>query len=132
MVETQRMDRLRIPSLMALAAYIAALLFSTHLPKLPDVLIPLGEYDKWIHGGMYAGLVIVIAWNWSLYRELGWRQWATVLAMCAAFGFFDELTQILVGRTCDFLDWLADMLGASIGLAASVAAATRFRRPREV
>jgi hypothetical protein len=130
MVENQRMDRLKTPSRIVLAAYVVALLISTHLPHLPDVLLTLGEYDKWIHGGMYAGLAIVIAWNWSLHRQLGWRQWAAVLALCAAFGLFDEVTQILVGRTCDFFDWLADMLGTSIGLTTFVVAATLYRRPQ--
>jgi VanZ family protein len=39
------------------------------------------------------------------------------LAAIGAFGAFDEWHQELVHRTPDLADWVADMIGASLGLA---------------
>ena len=42
---------------------------------------------------------------------------AAPIKIGALFAVTDEVTQILVGRTCDLKDWLADMVGTLIGLA---------------
>lgn len=129
MPESQRIDRLKTLAGIVLAGHVVGLIISTHLPKLPDVILSLGEYDKWIHGSLYAGLAFLLAVNWSLRRDLGWRQWACVFVACAVFGAADEATQILVGRTCDLMDWLADVLGTLVGLTIFVALATAYREP---
>ena len=38
------------------------------------------------------------------------------LVVWAAYGIVDELLQGLVGRSTDFKDWVADVVGAGIGL----------------
>jgi VanZ family protein len=56
-------------------------------------------------------------------------------AVVAAYSVFDELTQLLVGRTADVFDALADWLGAVLGLAAIWFAAAVFpwnRPPSQV
>jgi VanZ family protein len=63
-------------------------------------------------------------------RPLGWSNLAIILLLLAAYGSFDEITQRLVGRRCEFGDWLADMAGAMLGLAAQSLSFRFFRRPR--
>ena len=44
---------------------------------------------------------------------------ATVICVAAMYGAFDELTQLLVPRrTADLRDWAADVVGATLGVAA--------------
>jgi VanZ family protein len=49
-----------------------------------------------------------------------------VLAICAAYGAIDEVTQDWVGRYCELADWFADIIGA--GCAAAVITAFRMIR----
>ena len=51
-----------------------------------------------------------------------------VIAVGAAYGVFDELTQIPVGRDAEVLDWLADVSGSAA--AASVVAVVNFLHSR--
>jgi VanZ family protein len=91
----------------ALVCYWVALFVSTHVPLEPQISVP-GE-DKTLHFVGYGVLALLfgIAFPRSLRLAL------IVLALYAAF---DELTQPLVGRHCDFHDWLADLGGIAIGL----------------
>ena len=41
---------------------------------------------------------------------------ATIVALLASYGAFDEVTQPIVGRDCDFWDWVADMAGILVGI----------------
>ena len=56
-----------------------------------------------------------------------------VVAIGAAYGVFDELTQIPVGRDAEVLDWLADLSGSAA--AAAIVAVVNFvhgrRSPRQ-
>ena len=51
-----------------------------------------------------------------------------VMAVGAAYGVFDELTQIPVGRDAEVLDWLADVSGSAA--AAAVVAAINYVHAR--
>jgi len=66
---------------------------------------------------VFAGLAVLLC---AAGTTLGYpprRVFAAVLAIVAAYGVFDELTQQLVAhREPDFLDWTADMLGAGVGI----------------
>ena len=44
-------------------------------------------------------------------------RYAAVLPAVALYGVIDEVTQPMVGRTMDGVDWLADIAGAATGLA---------------
>jgi VanZ family protein len=113
-VSQQGLKRL---ALAALAVYWLALFAGTHTPRTPHAL-ELGGLDKWAHAGAYGGLAFLLAWNTALRRGFSWRAAAAIVCLLAAFGAFDELTQTLVGRDCDLLDWMADMAGTLVGLAA--------------
>jgi len=103
--------RMRKSALFVLVCYWVALAIGTHIPHPPHVIFPRGTSDKMLHLVAYAGLAFLLSFNWSLRRPFGWRQWLGVVAILAAFGGIDEVTQIPVGRECDAIDWLADLTG---------------------
>ena len=98
-----------------LAVYWGALFYGTHI-RLPSGLMP-EHLDKLIHFLSYMGLGILFL---SLRATRGVFPWSSVIArwfVLAAYGAFDELSQMVVGRNCDPADWLADITGVAIGLA---------------
>ena len=102
---------------LALAGYWLALFAATHVP--PTVVrVPGGRVDDVIHLVTYAVLAGLLATTWQqsagrlTVRHLRWA-WTAL----AAYAACDELTQIPVGRTASWDDWLADSLGALVGLA---------------
>jgi VanZ family protein len=105
---------LRRPALWALVAYWLLLYGSTHWPQPPATI--LSHSDKLIHAVAYGILAALIGVNVALRTRLTWRHFALIVLGLAAFGAFDEITQIPVGRHCDAKDWLADMVGTTIGL----------------
>jgi VanZ family protein len=125
-MRTDRPQPLRIVAGVALAGYWLALVIGTHLPALPSV-VPLEDSDKVLHFLAYAGLAMLVTINGALRRTLGWPHWFVIAGLLALFGALDEVTQIPVGRHCDFRDWLADAAGIVSGLAlfAGVFAACR-------
>ena len=113
--------------LAATACYAGTLLLLTHWPRvsvpaLPGLGLPL---DKIAHLGLYAGLAMLLA----VTNHLGGlaTRWfmPTLFVWIAAFAAADEATQILSGRTCDFNDWLFDLIGVVGGLVL-VSSITRF------
>jgi VanZ family protein len=88
----------------------------THLPKL-GALTPVTFYDKAVHGVAYALLAVVLATTWQLnagelwVAQLGWAWFALVL-----YAALDEWTQPFVGREASFGDWIADVVGAAVGV----------------
>src|SRR5437588_1018477 len=109
-------SRLRTPVQFVLAGYLIMLLIGTHLPPnsrfLPSAL---NNIDKLCHFSAYAVFAVLLASTWQLaagalsVRQLFWT-WLAV----TVFGALDELTQIPVGRDCDFWDWTADATGAAV------------------
>lgn len=101
------------------AAWAAAILLLTTAPvPAPEGAEGVPHLDKLVHFLLYMGL------GWSLGRAL-WRSrrattggaWAAVSA-AAAFGALNEWLQGLVPtRDPSTADWLADVAGASVGLA---------------
>lgn len=101
-----------------LAGYWLVILTGTHLPSIPAP--PSGfHWDKLVHFTAYAGLAFLIA---GCFSRGGKR--LSVLANCLiwlvviAYGVFDEFSQPRFGRSCDLLDWYADVAGATVGLIA--------------
>jgi VanZ family protein len=93
--------------------YWAALFLGTHLPSQG---IP-GVSDKSLHFLAYAGLGFLLAWAVASFRPT-WRLLVLVLVTTAAYGAFDEITQMLVpSRQADLWDWGADVLGGIAGIA---------------
>ena len=115
-------------ALALLGCYALALLVGTHLPHPPEA-ISAGTIDKPIHVIAYAGLAFLVSLNWRLRHAFGWRQRIMILVLIAVFGAIDEITQIPVGRECDIIDWLADILGTVCGSLLFLATAALLRWP---
>lgn len=97
-------------------AYFVALVAGTHMPP-PVVRMPPSLSDKVLHFGAYAGLAFLLAMAWDTSTgRLNGRHLRILWVAIAAFAVVDELTQLLVGRDAEFGDWLADAIGAAIGL----------------
>ena len=93
---------------------------ATHWPAPPSGggAMPFPHADKLVHATIYALLAVtalaaVTAWQipWSL--KLGLAVGGTLTAL----GILDETTQLLVrGRSADVMDWVADSVGAFLGI----------------
>ena len=112
-------------SVAVLGVYWVALFFTSHVPRLS---LPLEPSDKVLHMSAFSALAFLLAFTWSLRGPFGLRQCLAVLAIIAVYGALDEATQPLVGRTADVMDWIADIVGASVGLAIFLVVRTVFRR----
>lgn len=97
-------------------AYFLALVVGTHLPP-PALRVKLDQSDKLLHFVAYAGLAFLAAMAWETSTgRLNGRHLRILWLAIAAFAVVDELTQLLVGRDAEFGDWLADGVGAAVGL----------------
>lgn len=116
----------------ATVAYAAVLVFATHYPKPQELLGPNAPSDKTLHVTAYAllaglvGLTLVASGRWtrpSIIRAAGWM---------AIFGALDEITQPLpwFRRAADPLDWVFDLGGIALGLAAVAMAVAIWHRVR--
>jgi VanZ family protein len=101
------------------AGLMAAIFLASSVPHLDTS--DSGLSDKSLHSWAYAALGAL------LLRALSGAAWAGVTARAAAlawlsavlWGAFDELHQTFVpGRSLSGGDWLADALGAALGVAA--------------
>ena len=110
--------RLARPHLWQLAfgCFWLALIVSTHVPpQFPG--LPVHGVDKLAHFSAYAMLAGLAAVNWQIaagqltFRHLRWVWIAVVL-----FGVVDELTQPAFHRDASVYDWIADAIGAAVGL----------------
>jgi VanZ family protein len=95
--------------------YWLMLFTGTHLPRVPKAFAE--QSDKVLHLAGYGGLAAVLLF-WRLSRgPVGLRSLALLWIVIACYGAFDEVTQPIVGRFCDFGDWVADVTGAAVALA---------------
>ena len=81
--------------------------------------------DKLIHVGAFSLLAFLMTWSISMFRprvEVAF----IVLAITIIYGATDEFSQLfLTTRTADTRDWIADIVGAALGLSAYLVT-TRF------
>ena len=111
-------------------AYGLILLIATHLPA-DDVefIVRAADYglfeldpDKLLHMAAYGvlGLLAALAYGgrWQTMTSAA----IALFVLLAAWGFVDELTQPLFGRFADANDFVFDLIGGAIGLAAGLAA----------
>lgn len=114
--------------LSVLVFYWLLMFAGTHISRPVETAIHAN--DKLLHFSGYCGLaLLLVVWR-QLGRPLSVKILATSLAMVALYGAADEITQIPVGRDCEFNDWLADVLGGSGGCLLGAAAIGVFRRVR--
>jgi VanZ family protein len=96
------------------AAYWLVIFLGTHVPG--SVIHGGGHMDKVFHFGAYVGLAILLCGCAACFRRMRPVLYAGVVGLAACYGILDELTQRMVmNRTADPLDWLADICGAIVG-----------------
>lgn len=101
-----------------LALYATALWLSTHLPFSHEVVLP-GANDKTLHFLAYGGFGVLAGLRlavWGQTRGSLWVFWTVGLCAAAAL---DELTQNWVGRSGNWGDWAADVVGLLLGMSLS-------------
>lgn len=105
---------------LAWIAYALVLMTLTHLPPRDIEAIPFRIWDKLAHVIAYGGLGFLTALANASARD-GRRPHRVALWLAALllFAAFDEWTQPIFGRGCEFFDWCADFIGLCIGLIGS-------------
>lgn len=107
------------------AAYAGTLVVATHVPRIA-IQSPSSSpvpADKVAH--LLAYCVLGTLFGLAMWGS-GWRRfWSFVMAIVclAVFAGLDEWTQPFFGRTADFFDWVADIVGGTVGLLGSVGVA---------
>lgn len=86
--------------------------------EIPQFQFPY--FDKIVHFTMYFALSVAFILETSVIRpghkEVTLRPYFTAFILSAIFGGLIEIIQsTLAYRSCDIMDWLADMGGALIG-----------------
>lgn len=117
---------------MLTGAYWLLIFTLTHLP--PGRLPQVPSSDKLKHFVGYLVLSFLLgATLWILFPARRRLMPILVVAAAAAYGAFDEFTQIAVGRSCELNDWLADVAGAATaGAALYVVQVFILRRQRRL
>ncbi len=127
MTELNRQIPLKSGAVVVLVLYWLLVFTGTHLSKAPQVIET--SSDKVLHFSAYTGLAFLLSLNVWLHRgTFGWAQRLAVVGLGSAYGVIDELTQIPVGRDCEFLDWVADTAGSAAGMAIFLAALWLWQR----
>jgi VanZ family protein len=98
------------------ALWAALILVLTSVPAPSDVTGGIPHLDKVVHFCLYG------AQGWLVARALRTRR---VLSLTVAllgvsvFGAFDEWHQQFFVRDTDVIDWIADTIGAAVGIASA-------------
>lgn len=99
--------------------YWLSLFVATHLPKPPAAALVDRIGDKLVHAAAY--LLLALLGGWSAKRrnlrlDLKWagRWWLIYAGYAAADEFLQGIP--ILGRACQFGDWLADLAGVTIAL----------------
>jgi VanZ family protein len=110
-----------------LICYWLIMFAGTHWPHVSLERYPHNT-DKVLHFTGYAGFGFLIAVWMSTRRAVGWRDLAAAFGVIFVYAIVDEVTQIPVGRTCDFYDAVADWCGGLSGLAVFLLLRSALRR----
>jgi len=103
-----------------LGAYWLLLFIATHTPstRLPPLPLPLNLWDKAQHFVAYAVLAILASVVLNPIRWSPKIRYLTVFSLTVGYGALDEWLQAFIpGRHPDVLDFVADALGATLGIA---------------
>lgn len=102
-----------------IAVYWLMMFLGTHLP-VQEVVEQLPASDKHLHLMSYCLLGFALPWwRWSAVWESQRRGWWHAMTLClliVGYAALDEWLQIPVGRTAEWGDWLADAVGAVVGV----------------
>ena len=106
-------------TIILLLIYWPVIFILAHIP-VPSLVRKAGVSDKAIHFIAYLALVFLLWFAISPVRKVNWRRatvWLVFL-ITICYGVIDELLQgVVVGRSCDAIDFLADLEGVLTGLA---------------
>ncbi|HMC10026.1 MAG TPA: VanZ family protein [Pirellulaceae bacterium] len=99
--------------------YWLAMFVGTHIPIRTT---PTGDpysLDKLEHITAFGLLAALLCGIGAACRVTAWKLFVGVFGTIAVYGMLDETTQALVSqRNADVFDWLADVVGAAVGIAA--------------
>ncbi len=104
--------------IISLLMYWPIIFILAHIP-IPQLVRKAGVSDKIIHFVAYLVLVFLLWFAISPDRKVTWRKatawWVLLVTVC--YGVIDELLQgVVVGRSCDVMDFFADLIGVLTGL----------------
>jgi VanZ family protein len=108
------------------AVYWLGMFGGTHWPTPPHG--HFGNADKLMHFSAYFGLAVLVSIALGMRRPVSLAVALGVVALLAGYGALDELTQPLVGRDCELLDWCADASGIVLGTCCFLLGAFTWRR----
>ena len=95
-------------------AWWGLMFLGTHMPMPPKTHVSMN--DKLQHAAAYAGLAFLMLIMARAFRGRQWSTYLAVIAIGAAYGVADELTQLLIpNRSAELLDWVADLVGLVLG-----------------
>ena len=100
-----------------LLLYWAAIFILAHIP-IPKLVYKAQVSDKTIHFLAYLILVFLFWFAMNPSKKVNWCKasvWWALLIM-SGYGAIDEFLQGYVGRSCDAMDFAADLIGAFAGL----------------
>ena len=101
-----------------LACYWLAIFTGTHISQRAVREIEIEVSDKLQHYVAYAGLAFLLASFRACLSPPTVKSFVWLFGLAAAYGAFDEISQIPVGRDAEFADWCADLIGVATGLTA--------------
>ncbi len=104
--------------IISLLLYWPTLFVLAHIP-IPTMVRRAGVSDKSLHFMAYLILIFLLWCAISPDRKVNWRKAAVwwVLLVTVCYGVIDELLQgVVVGRSCDVMDFFADLGGVITGL----------------
>ncbi|PIR20575.1 MAG: teicoplanin resistance protein VanZ [Deltaproteobacteria bacterium CG11_big_fil_rev_8_21_14_0_20_47_16] len=97
--------------------YAAGIFYLSSGPS-PDIPPPFPNFDKVVHVTLYTGFSFFVAravcFQWKEISRM--TLWLTI-AISSLYGLSDEIHQFFVPtRSCDVLDWCADVVGSVLGV----------------
>ncbi|GAG33646.1 unnamed protein product, partial [marine sediment metagenome] len=103
--------------IISLLVYWPGIFILAHIP-IPRLVYKAQVSDKGIHFLAYLILVFLLWFAISPNKKVSWRKAAVwwVLLVVVWYGVVDELLQGYVGRSCDVMDFFANLVGTLAGL----------------
>ena len=111
-------------------AWAGLILVATSVP-LADMGLrsPVRWADKGVHGLLYLVLGGLVGVALAVRGRAGIGSWTLALLSLALFAALDEVHQLwLPGRAASAADWVADVVGGTIGLGLGMRLGTDVRR----
>jgi hypothetical protein len=104
-------------TIISLLLYWPGVFILAHIP-IPQLVYKAQVSDKSLHFLAYLVLVFLLWFAISPNKKVNWRKAAVwwVLFVVVWYGVVDEWLQSYVGRTCDIMDFFADLAGTLAGL----------------